>query len=132
MIVLTLSLPILSLAQQNDNAAQAIIDAKKDAESRRSTFHSYQFGGTATAAGIVFSCIGGSVVVVAASLYTPNPPTERFIGKSPEYIRFYTQTYQQTAKSKNMVASVSGCLFGTAINLGFLLWTKQINIRVRP
>ena len=49
----------------------------------------------------------------------PNPPPERLIGKSPEYIKFYADTYHSKMRSyrKRSVAagSIVGCTAMTAV-----------------
>ena len=56
---------------------------------------------------ILGGCVAGSVgsTVVALS-HQPAIPTERLIGKSPEYVRFYTDAYR--AKTRRLQATYTG------------------------
>jgi hypothetical protein len=45
--------------------------------------------------------------------YEQNPPPQRLIGKSPEYVNFYTDAYRTKARSirtKSAAADAGGCL----------------------
>ena len=56
---------------------------------------------------ILGGCIAGSVgSTVAALSYQPTIPAERLIGKSPEYVRFYTDAYR--AKTRRLQATYTG------------------------
>ena len=41
-----------------------------------------------------------------------NPPPERLIGKSPEYVKFYADAYQTRMRSYRMKSVVAGSIFG--------------------
>ena len=43
--------------------------------------------------------------------YDPDPPSKRLVGKSPEYIDYYTMTYKAKAKSIRRRSATGGCLF---------------------
>ena len=43
--------------------------------------------------------------------YDPDPPSKRLVGKSPEYIEYYTETYTAKAKSIRRRSATGGCLF---------------------
>ena len=67
------------------------------------------FGVGAAVGGICFlgGCVVGSVgSTVAALSYQPTIPAERLIGKSPEYVRFYTDAYK--AKTRRLQATYTG------------------------
>ena len=71
--------------------------------------------------------VGGVVGFAAGALgpllwiraYEPNLPPNRFIGKSPEYIDFYTDAYKKKAKSLRTKSAVGGwavgCIGGFAL-----------------
>ena len=71
---------------------------------------------------LVFVILGGglgaSIPFIYSYGYQPVPPPERFIGKSPEYIDFYTDTYKRktrqiraTSTAIGAVLLPIGCLF---------------------
>ena len=53
--------------------------------------------------------------------YDPDPPSDRLVGKSPEYIDYYTKTYKSKTKSIRKRSATMGCLFGGCL-LGFIVW----------
>ena len=107
-VLLLFTMPYLTLAQQTDVAAQAIADAKKDASQDTNAMNWYLFG-----------CLGvglcSPIIVGASFVYTPRVPTDRLVGKSPEYITSYTQTYQKERKSVQVKATIGGCLSSNTV-----------------
>ena len=65
----------------------------------------------------VGAAIGGSASFIEAYNYSSNPPTERFIGKSPAYIDFYTEAYTQKTRSIRAQSAAAGAAtcFGISI-----------------
>ena len=104
MALLLLSMPCLTLAQQTNDAAQAIADAKRDAKNAPNSYVWYPAG-----------CFLGVAGILIAAVYTPHPPAEKLLGKSPEYIAYYTSTYQQVAKDDQVTEATLGCLTGTCL-----------------
>ena len=109
MVVFLLSTPFLTLAQQTNDAAQAIIDAKNDIQKP------YGWLASSFLASSAFGCLGGSVVILSSQMVTPSPPTHRLIGKSPEYVSLYTKTYQSEMNSKRILYTFGGCSGGTIV-----------------
>jgi len=95
----TVSPPEIKL---EDPCRQAQIDAKRDVQE-----------GTWFAAGFLFGIFG----VGAAYITTPNPPPERLLGKSPDYITLYTNCYQRYAKDEQVSNAAAGCIFWNALAL---------------
>ena len=53
--------------------------------------------------------------IAAAAIADSQPPTHRFLGKSPEYIQIYTQTYKQARRNRRITMAAmgsGGCLIG--------------------
>ena len=100
---------------QKPNTAQAIMDAKTDIQEP----YGWLIGSFLTAS--VCGCLGGSVILLSSQIITPTPPIHRLIGKSPEYVAYYTDAYQQEVKSKRLLYSASGCLGGTIVAV--FLWS---------
>ena len=57
---------------------------------------------------LVGALIGSSASLIGTYNYSPNPPTERFIGKSPEYVDFYTEAYTQKTRSIRTQSAAAG------------------------
>lgn len=108
-ILMILSLPFQSISQETSDGAQAIIDAKRDAKAS-SAWPLVSFL-TSTACG----CIGGSIVLLASQVVEPIPPTNRFIGKSTEYVILYTDTYQREIKRQRLISTSAGCIGGSVL-----------------
>ncbi len=66
-------------------------------------------------------CLDGSAVILSSQVMAPSPPIQRLIGKSPEYVMVYTDTYQREMKSKRLLYSGMGCLGGTIVAV--VLWS---------
>ena len=45
-------------------------------------------------------------------LHPPNPPPERLIGKSPEYVNFYADAYRAKMRSYQIKSGAAGSAFG--------------------
>ena len=45
-------------------------------------------------------------------LHPPNPPPERLIGKSPEYVNFYADAYRTKMRSYQIKSGAAGSAFG--------------------
>ncbi len=58
-------------------------------------------------------CILGLIGVVIAAVAEPSPPPARLMGKSPEYLAIYTQTYKSEGKSAQLRSSLWG--IGTTV-----------------
>ena len=50
-----------------------------------------------------------------------NPPSERFIGKSPEYVEYYTTAYTSKARSIRIKSAAEGTATGCAVLLWLIL-----------
>ena len=104
MVLLVLSLPFVSLAELNTIQAQAIADAEQDV--------STDVNGPLWFLG---GCLGNLTVIIIAYVFEPTPPASRLLGKSPEYIAVYTDTYRTKAKNLQTARALAGCLTGTAV-----------------
>ncbi len=63
----------------------------------------------------------------AAYVIVPSPRAARLLGKSPEYVAAYTNTYIQKARSIQVTNSVIGCLGGVVLYVIVLttIWTYE-------
>ncbi|MCG9126682.1 hypothetical protein JT359_03675 [Candidatus Poribacteria bacterium] len=104
MVILLIGLPFVSLAQQNTIQSQAIADAEQDV--------STDVNGTLWFLG---GCLGNITVIIIANVIEPTPPASRLLGKSPEYIATYTDTYRAKATNLQSSRALAGCITGTAV-----------------
>ena len=73
---------------------------------------------------VVGGCIGFTAGVVvsfsAVYRYPPDPPPERLLGKSPEYVEFYTDAYRSKARSLRTKWAAAGA--ATPVLSGLVLF----------
>ena len=116
MAVLTFSMPFVTFAQQAsvaDEQAKAVADGERDAEARVNKGLWFGVG-----------CLTTAIGTILAYSLPPTPPPERLIGKSPEYISFYTEAYKAKAKSIQGRSALIGCGIttgGVALTYGLIL-----------
>ena len=58
------------------------------------------------------SAAGAFSLLLRYYIRPPNPPPERLIGKSAEYVKFYVDTYQARMRSYQMKSVAAGSIFG--------------------
>ena len=104
MAMLVFSMPLVTLAQQASVQVEAVAAAEADAEA--DVQKPLWF-----AAGCFFPVLG----VVAGYAIAPSPPSSKFLGKSPEYVAFYTDAYQAKAKNIQGRNALIGCGLGGGI-----------------
>lgn len=98
MAVLMFSVPLMAMAQQADMAA-ARASAERDAQT--------DVNGTLW---FLAGCLGTWVGLVIAYVYAPSLPASRLLGKSPEYVAYYTDFYRAKAKSIQTGQAWTGCI----------------------
>ena len=104
MVVLTFGKPFVTIAQENSVRVEAIAAAEQDAQNNVNTNLWFLAG-----------CFGCVVGVGAAYGVEPSPPATRLLGKSPEYVTFYTDAYKEKAKRLQTDSAVRGCVLTTLI-----------------
>ena len=118
MLSTTLLYPIATHAQiteaRQDITTQSVIDAKTDVKA------AYAWGAGGLIGATIHPCLG-LPVVIGSLLFTPSPPAHRLLGKSPEYVLLYTDTYVRETKNQRGIYASVGCLGGTV--LYFVLWS---------
>ena len=146
MVVLLLSLPLATLAQQISAETQAKRDAGADLNkllwlgtscaipslpilgllagslvpqsSSRGSGGGYQLisfsdqQALGFCVGGTFSCLGQLILI---RRFRPIPPSERFIGKSPEYVAVYTDVYKTRARWLRIQYTAVGCAIGAGL-----------------
>ena len=58
------------------------------------------------------SAAGALSLLIPYYMRPLNPPPERLIGKSPEYVKFYADAYQAKMRSYQIKSVAAGCVFG--------------------
>ena len=102
-------LPFPETAGENTDGMQAIVDATRDAKQADTQIWS------------LVGCFGGVLGVAGAYAIEPSVPPVKLLGKSPEYVSYYTQIYQQEVKSQRTKNAVLGCVGGYAVITVFYL-----------
>ena len=59
----------------------------------------------------------------------PNPPPERLIGKSPEYVNFYVDAYREKMRSYQIKSVAAGSIFGCLTLTGgaFIIYVSVVD-----
>ena len=89
--------PAYGYAPQPVDTARAVMEATQDAQADENGALWFFAG-----------CILGLIGVVIAAVAEPTPPPARMMGKSPEYLAVYTQTYKSEGKSAQLKSSLWG------------------------
>ena len=90
---------------------QASVDAKRDiaADSANSWYY-------------MGFCLG-PIGITAALFSTPTVPAKKLLGKSPEYITFYSEAYKREMKKQRSTNASIGCgVFGCLFLANSFLW----------
>ena len=69
---------------------------------------------------LIGATVGCLIPLIVINTYRPGPPPERLLGKSPEYIDFYTEAYKTRIQRLRMGRAAEGFAF-TAIISGLIL-----------
>ena len=116
--VLFISTPFLSIAAQTTKEienkatpetdyAKLIKTAKADAKS--------DLDDTQRAIWFLAGVGCGVFTVGIAALMNPSPPIHRLLGKSPEYVAIYADTYTKQMRTSRLTLASGGCLINLAL-----------------
>ncbi len=110
MAMLTFSAPFVTFAQQYSLQVEAVAAAERDAQAdvNRGCW-------------FVGGCLAGVLSVIIAYEVEAVPPATRLLGKSPEYVAFYTDAYRRKAKTLKVESALGGCIFGSLISAVFIV-----------
>lgn len=116
MVALTISAPFVAVATQHSVMLEAKAAAEADAEAKTSKFAWFALG-----------CVGGVFGLAAGYLHEPSPPAGALLGKSPEYVAAYSDTYAEKAKGIQKRNAMYGCVLGTlaSVALGVVLGAAE-------
>ena len=109
MTVLIFSMPCVVLSQQTNDAAQAIAQAKNDVK------EPFVWLAGSFLTSVALGCLGGSVVIATSLVIPAEAPTYRLLGKSPDYVNAYVNTYKKEVKQKRLIHTSTGCVAGYAV-----------------
>ena len=132
MMLVLISVPFITFAQQSNHIEQAIKDAKADVQTP------YGWLGLGFGSGLLGycigglpgGCIGGSLVLTSTQVFAPVPPAHRLMGKSYEYVNTYRKAYQSEVKIKRLQYSAGGCLGGISVSFfSFYILIQQLGER---
>ena len=107
-LVFMLILTYKSFADKTDTLSDTLtVKYKAEKEAEKDVNKACWFG-----AGLGFNIIG----TVAAIAMPPSPDPGQFAGKTPEYIRMYTDAYKSRGKEIQTTYSIMGCMTAVAVS----------------
>lgn len=112
MVVLTFSMPFVTLAQQNIEPAEATTDAERAAMVAKATADAERDSqaDTDTTFWFIVGCFGSVLGFLYANYNVPTVPADRLIGKSPDYVTTYSSVYVRESKAIRQNRVVTGCV----------------------
>ena len=114
--------PAGGAAGVSDNAVQ---DAMKDALTE-----------TDTQTWFLIGCAFGITGWIISAIIDPSPSAIRLLGKSPEYIAVYSDTYKREVKRIRSKKAMTGCVCGygaiAAIYVGFIVFVLAMESSSGP
>ena len=116
-LILLTVLTTVSYSTELGISAQAITDARNDAQKD-----------VIKPQWILIGCCLGPVGYTASLATSPEIPIDRFIGKPPEYVYFYSEEYRRKSKSIQSDFALGGWLIAIVIT-AFVVLTQPDNIR---
>lgn len=89
--------------------SQAVADAQRDAELAVNKL-TWQLTG----------CVGNILGIGVALLYEPRMPSDRLVGKPPEYVEYYANEFRRETKGLQVYHAATGC--SASSTAAFLWW----------
>ena len=116
MVVLMLGTPFLSFAQKKSaEDGETITAGQLNATLQTNSLRWFTLG-----------VIGGPITVAVTAFRKPPLPADIFLGKSPRYMKVFTEAYESKAKSLRLRYATMGCFTGIAVaTLGYTLYDNQ-------
>lgn len=118
LLVLSILFTSISYSTEVGMSAQAIIDARADASNDVIKTTWFMLG-----------CCFGVFGYAVSLAETPEIPIDRFMGKPPEYVYFYSEEYQRKTKSIQSDYALRGWFAGVMIAgvIAFFISESQRN-----
>jgi len=114
--VLIFNASFVSFAQQNSVKVKAITAAERDAEARVNK-----------SVWLLGACVTyGILPLIIANVAEPVPPASALIGKSPEYVAFYTDAYKAKVRKIRTSGVTSGCAVGLGCCIAYGMWISLL------
>lgn len=110
--LLIFSMPFVLLAQTHSVQSQAVFDARQDAVASVNQGLWFMAG-----------CFGTLLGYLGANTYHSPVPTVPLLGKSPEYVAFYTDTYVAKTRELQSTQAIMGCCIGASVQFIILFLT---------
>ena len=102
----TQSVAPITTTQKSSDVVYAQSDAKRDALTE--TNGTVWFG---------VGCLLGLIGWIIAACVDSNPPAVRLIGKSPEYVAYYSDAYKREAHHIKTRKAITGCVVGSLVSI---------------
>ncbi len=112
-VVSTLLICLMILATSVSDATEAADDVARAIEDANVDVRLMRQGAWFTA-----GCLLGVLGILLAYFITPIPPTERFIGKSAEYVHAYTNEFIRVSQRSRIRAASQGCATNALVSAG--------------
>ena len=103
-------MPLLAQQIETEIMTEAHAAAERDAEMD-----------TNSALWFAAGCLGGVTGLLVSYIYAPSPPASRLLGKSPEYIAYYTDFYKAKVKQIQTKQAKTGCITAAATYVGLCI-----------
>ena len=113
----SLATSVGSVESENNENDQyvAIIQAKQDAELAAKRDRLIWYG-----SGLFGSCLGIGVAYMTPITVAPT----KLIGKSPEYINFYSSAYRESIRTERVEQATIGCIISGALQTLFVIYNE--------
>ena len=110
-VTLACCIPFIAFAQQvSEEYTEAVTRASRDASFDIDTRLWFAVG-----------CMLGPLGIISAYvLEGATPPSSRFIGKSPEYVTLYTDTYKAKMLSLQSKSATDGCITTSVVSIALV------------
>ena len=128
-VSMTCSAPFHAFTQNNSVVAEAKATAEMDAEADVNKLLWFGAGVLLSSVALLENgCLVSAAGLAGSYFYPLPPPAERFLGKPPEYVNIYTNTYQSKVGALQARYAGAGCAAGGLIIFGLIQSTFSVGI----
>ena len=136
----------IGITEEDAGHAQAVADATRDAQNYNAIYWTTSGALSIPASVLLVSTVLGgadviwlpgvcicwgtlpTAVLLSSHFVEVSPPTERLIGKSPEYVSAYMKTYTTRVKRKRQAHVITGSAAGCLATGGFFVWLLDLRL----